>query len=401
MEGMNLGQGRNHLRKGLLIGAACMDGQRTGIGRYAYEIARRLPALIGNQPLLGFDGIRCRSWSQQTPSETVETCGTLLSGVKQLIPAWPWMRSGLRSMASRIGTACIPPVAVYWEPNNILERRVRARRRVVTVHDLTTITHPEWHPADRVRFFRRHLLPGLRLSEAIITVSQHVRDEIASQWPELGSKIHIIANGIDHEVFHPRDERHCARILGRLPEVPGRFVLCLATFEPRKNLELLVDAWSRCRSAGCLSQRLILVGGQGWSNRQLMDKISRSAGILSLGYQPNEVVAALMSRCDCFVFTSREEGFGLPPLEAMACGAPTLALANPPMPEVLGDGALLCPGDISTAHLADTLMGLLADDHMRAQLRRRGLARAQSFSWQRSAEQTAKVLRGEGMNNSE
>jgi glycosyltransferase involved in cell wall biosynthesis len=188
-------------------------------------------------------------------------------------------------------------------------------------------------------------------------------------------------------VFRPQSAEVVAELRRRL-ELPDRFCLFVSTIEPRKNLPVLLDAWSH------LEHRvpLVVVGSTGWRAREIEAKLDRARGdVQRLGTVARRDLPALYSAADCLCHPSWYEGFGLPPLEAMACGTPVVVSDRSSLPEVVGDAGLLVdPADPDAWTAA--LERVLGDRELRNDLRRRGRARAASFTWTRTAKETWRVL---------
>ena len=261
--------------------------------------------------------------------------------------------------------------------------------RVVTVHDVSFLRHPEW-------FTRRHralLNVGVRysarLAQRVIVPSLHTRDEVRELLHVPYERIVVTPEAAD-EAFRPLDEPAIARTLERL-HIPRPYVLAVGNLQPRKNLTRLLAAWRRLvRDGQSDGWKLVVVGG----NHGMRDPVEASVESLGIagsvhltGYLPHADLPALYAGASAFVFPTLYEGFGLPLLEAMACGAPVACSRVASLPEVAGDAAAFFdPRD--TGDIAATLGALLADEGLRAALRARGLRRAAQFSWRACARAT-------------
>jgi glycosyltransferase involved in cell wall biosynthesis len=228
----------------------------------------------------------------------------------------------------------------------------------------------------------------------VIAVSDHTRLQALELLGLHGDGVQVIHPAAD-PVFRPLSgETHRAE-LGRRTGIEGRFVLTVGSLEPRKNTIGLIEALTSLPRE--LRDRLTLavVGPEGWLNREIHERLrsaSRELRIRHLGYVDDAVLAALYSFTEVFVYPSFSEGFGLPVLEAMACGAPVVTSNSSAMPEVAGDAALLIdPRDVS--EIAGAVERVVSDDSLRVELSRLGVERAAGFSWRRSAEQTLEVYR--------
>ncbi len=260
---------------------------------------------------------------------------------------------------------------------------------VVTVHDLTFFDHPEWHEPPKVRLFRAAIRLAARRAAALVCVSgataERLQELVRPHCP-----VHVVPHGIDHDRFHPRSSPEDAGVLRRLG-LAEPFVLHLGTIEPRKNLPVLVDAFTSLAETQ-RSLTLVVAGMPGWGVepfRQAMAASRHRDRIVELGYVSAGDVPALLRRAAVVAYPSSEEGFGLPVLEALACGTPVVTSAGTVMAEVAAGAALLAPAGDAPA-LAEALAGALAADEVR---RAAGIAVAGRYSWQASAAAHAAIYR--------
>ncbi len=241
-----------------------------------------------------------------------------------------------------------------------------------------------------VRWMSRY---AARRADAVITISENSRREIAQYARVPRDKIHLAYPAAAPTLARVTDASALQRVRDAY-QLPERFILYLGTLEPGKNLPHLIRAYSAMKRARPeLPQHLVLAGAQGWGVRAIEDEIQRSdaTGFHLIGFVDESDVAALYSLADLFVYPSLYEGFGMPPLEAMACGAPVIVSNVSALPEVLGAlwqgqraGITVAPRDQDA--LTRAMARVLTDDALAAQLRAKGLQRAQEFSWQASAQ---------------
>jgi glycosyltransferase involved in cell wall biosynthesis len=261
---------------------------------------------------------------------------------------------------------------------------------VVTIHDLSFLRYPRlFRPANRIYL---NVMTRLSVQRArrLIAVSAHAAEECRLLLGAPGEKMDVIYHGVDsHFEPLPADEVAAFREEKGLPE---RFVLHVGTLEPRKNLIRLVEAFSRTR---CTGVKLILVGARGWLCDELLRRIEQlgmGEEIVLHGYASNGELPLWYNAAALLAYPSLYEGFGLPVLEAQACGTAVLTSNVSSLPEAAGDAALLIePTDVEA--IAEGLNRLLADESLRQDLRWRGLRHAAQFSWLRSARETARAYR--------
>jgi len=275
--------------------------------------------------------------------------------------------------------------SLLWSPCNTGPLAVR--NQVVTIHDCAFYDHPEGFTR-RFATWYRWLVPRLaRRIRHIITISRFSRDRLLEYCQLPPSKVTVIPQGVDPD-FRPL-EPHIVAETRRILGLPENYVLFVGSLAPRKNLARLLEAW-RLVSPLHPEMSLVLVGAP--------NHVFRDAGLHELpasvhvaGYVAEEHLPAVYAGAQVSVFPSLYEGFGLPVLEAMACGTPVMTSNVTSMPEVAGDAALLVD-PYSEESMADGLSRLLADSVLRQQLSERGLQRARTFTWDRTAAATWKLL---------
>ena len=274
-------------------------------------------------------------------------------------------------------------VDVYHSPNYILPATL-SRPSVVTIHDLTFL-QAALHRHTSHLYLSALTDLALRRARAIIAVSAWTRDSIVSRYPEVADRIEVIYQGLDPSFRCPSpDELDRFRVrLGRL----APYVLFVGTLEPRKNVARLIAAFERAVEAAGLPHHLVLIGARGWKTEEIDRAIALSPvrqRIHQIGYVAEEELPLWYAAADLFVYPSLLEGFGLPPLEAMASGTPVITSNCSALPEVVGDAAItVSPAD--TSALSAAMVRVLTDPLFADALRQAGLRRAQLFTWSEAA----------------
>jgi alpha-1,3-rhamnosyl/mannosyltransferase len=281
---------------------------------------------------------------------------------------------------------------VYQEPNFI--PFACELPTVVTIHDLSVLLHPEWHPAERVRHYEQHFHHGLSRCAHVLTVSEFTRREVISAlgWPP--ERVTRAYNGVRPTMMRLASNS-VRRTLRRL-KLPSRYLLHVGTIEPRKNLVTLIRAYGALSASLRESCPLVLVGGWGWNHDEvarILEADGRRLGVRHVGYVSERDLPAVYNGATALVFPSFYEGFGLPVVEMMACGGAVLASTAEALVELVTDEAhLIDPHDLGGWQLA--MKRVIEDEEWRATLRAGAVRRAARFTWGACAAQTVKVYRG-------
>jgi len=290
--------------------------------------------------------------------------------------------------------AFLDPVSVFHSIN-VTPLPQQQGKRVVTVHDLTCLLFPELHPWDRRMLFHLSMRRAARLADTIIVPSATTGRDLAARFPPATKKIRVVPHA-PSERFVPLSPEDCLAAVHRHGLAHGDYLLFVGNVEPRKNLVALIEAYGRMRTAIPRAPRLAIAGGAGWKNQAIHEAARTSsvtADIRFLGHVPDADLPPLVNGAVAFVYPSLYEGFGLPPLEAMACGTPVITSNRSSLPEVVGDAALLVDPDDRGA-LADAMAHVVSDAALREDLRARGLARARRYTWDETARRTVAVYEG-------
>ena len=261
-------------------------------------------------------------------------------------------------------------------------------KKVVTIHDMVYKAFPETMNSKTRILLNLAMNKSMKRADAVVTDSEFSRSEIIKYFPQYRDKVEVVPCGVDCDMFKPVQDRSIIEKVKANHNIKGKYFLYLGTLEPRKNLTRLVKAYE------ILSRRkedcplLVLAGGKGWLYDEIFEEVNKSGlgdKVIFTQYIPGEEICPLMNGAEAFVFPSLYEGFGMPPLEAMACGTPVIVSGSASLPEVVGDCGLIVDA-YSEESIADA-MGKIADnEELRKQLSEKGIIRAREFSWKKSAE---------------
>ncbi|WP_322800443.1 glycosyltransferase family 1 protein [Thermoflexus sp.] len=350
----------------LLAGEASY--RSAGIHRYIDEVLRRLPRVAPHIAFTAFIGPR--------------SCAPEAPGIRWVRTTWPTHRPVVRILWEQL----VMPLLLARERWDLLHAMAFVAPLavrlpvVVTVYDLSFVRHPEAFRAWNRIYLRLFTRLTCRRAAGILTISQAAREDLIRLWKLPPEQIEVAHPGVDPR-FRPLPEGEVAAFRARYG-LPDSFILYVGTLEPRKNLGVLLEAIARLRP----SVPLILVGGQGWKPafRPRLQALEREGRARWIGFVPDAELPLWYNAATLLAYPSRYEGFGMPPLEAMACGTPVIAARASSLPEVVGEaGFLVDPDDIEA--WAEGIQTLLRDHALREMLRARGLTRARQFSWERTA----------------
>ncbi|MGD2147739.1 MAG: glycosyltransferase family 1 protein [Anaerolineae bacterium] len=362
--------------------------QRAGLGRYAEGLTR---ALVGGGGSTGDDGrppyalfynrergIVPRPGLEHLPSRTVAL------GYK------PWRMLVWLGQLAHVGFDRLLPGANLFHATEHLLLPLRSIPTVLTVHDLIFRHLPEHHKALNRVYLNLALPLYCRRATHIIAISGCTRRDLLAAYDLPLEKITVIYEAADPR-FCPQAPDHVDAVRRRY-RLPERYILFVGTIEPRKNLTRLLHAFQALAVDG-LCDALVVVGQRGWLYGDFFAELARSPvrkRVVLPGYVPDEALPAIYAGAQALAFPSLYEGFGLPVLEAMACGTPVACSGTSSLPEVAGDAALTFDPH-NQSSIAETLRRVLEDADLHSELVQRGLRQAARFSWERVAEETMSV----------
>lgn len=346
------------------LDVSAVPAKVAGAGRYIVELARRLPAAGVTTTVVARQGDD--RWSVFAPDATV----------RATVPRSRVARLGYEAWWA--GRSAVARSVDVWHGPHYTMPRTGTTPTVVTIHDVTFFTNPEWHEKAKVAFFRRAIRHAASAADVVVCVSDTTRRQLEAFVP-VHRPVVVAPHGVDLRRFSPDGVTDAAvlRGIGLDPSRPA--VLFVGTLEPRKGLDVLVPAFAALRSS-MPDLELWIAGQAGWGASVALGQ----PGVRPLGYVDDATLPALLRSAAVVAYPSRGEGFGLPVLEALACGTPVVTSRDTVMDEVAGGTAWLATaGDVE--ELAHQLGAALAEgDVARATRRQAGLARARTFTWEAS-----------------
>lgn len=364
--------------------------QGGGIGRYTREL---IHALVTAAPEFDYRLFSARSPAVSPVPDSLPVAGHVTHCPAPVDQRWLyrlWYRARL-PLPVQVFTG---PLDLFHSPDFVLPPARDGIPTTLTVHDLSFIHYPETFPAKLVDYLNRVVPWSVARATHILADSVATKRDLQSAWGVDGEKITVLYSGVNERFQMVTDDGTLAalRVRYRLGDEP--FVLAVGTVQPRKNYELLVRAFAPV--AARFPHSLVIAGGRGWLNEGLMAEIERQAlgeRVRLIGFVDDDDLPALYSAADLLAFPSLYEGFGLPLLEAMACGTPVLSSNASSLPEVAGEGAavLLSPHD--EAAWSGAMIELLGSDAARRRLARKGIEQSARFRWQATARELAGLYR--------
>ncbi len=378
----------------LTVDASPLLTPHTGIGVYTREI---LSEMINASPQMRIDAFFGMKWAQldhRHPllSKSPKGHGGLqaLRKIVQPLPGarYSWNLLKKNRFESGIGKT---DYDIFWQPCFIPPGN--AERSVVTVHDLSHIEFPEFHPVSRLKWLDG-LGHALQKAEQVIAISHFTKNEIHKHFDIAPNKINVIPNGVSSR-FMPATNEDIETTTKRYGLAAGNFFLSISTLEPRKNLSTLIEAYNNLPAPVKDTTPLVLVGPKGWGRDAevgYFESLCKGGRLVMTGYIPESELIALVSSATAFAYPSHYEGFGLPAIEAMSCGAVTLLSDAPALLEVSGGTAIHVPArDIGK--WTDALKRAHGTtESERERFRSAAMVQASQYSWSTAAHKTLELL---------
>ncbi|OMH30410.1 glycosyltransferase family 1 protein [Motiliproteus sp. MSK22-1] len=394
----------------LLVNVTSLQSPLTGIGHYTHNLLRNFIARSDVDDIRGVSALGGQTRAELTALIERLECGCdsgnrsntgtgsmvhrILGhrGIQfaKQVPGIRRLKQGMEQYRTReFSRACSQHV--YWEPNYVL--LPFDGPSVTTVHDVSHIHYPQYHPEERVRFLNEQLPGSIERAQSLVVVSEFTRSEVTRYLGVDSNQMSVITPGVSPFFCRSFDEEELIGLRSRYG-LPEHYILYVGTLEPRKNLCGLIRAYKELPSALRQQYPLVLVGCKGWGNDQLESELRtllNKEEVIRLGYVAQSDLPSLYAAATVMTYVSFYEGFGMPIVEAMSAGTAVLTANCASMPEVAGGCAeLVDPNDIDC--MSNGLRRLLEDDSHRQSLAQAGRLHAQQFTWERSADQLFNLL---------
>jgi glycosyltransferase involved in cell wall biosynthesis len=305
------------------------------------------------------------------------------------VPGTVWLQADAKRMVTEDG------INVFWGPGQSLPLGLPPTvGKVLTVHDFVWRLYPETMPLYTYAIHRLFHERWIKAADRLIAISGSTARDLESLLGVPRSRIDVVYHGVRPE-YRPSDPKAAAGYVAGKYHVSEKYICTVGTIQPRKNLLTLLRAIKILAQRGCLQHQLVVVGAKGWKESAVWTTVKElgltQGEVRFLGFVPDEDMPTIYSGAEVFVFPSMYEGFGLPLVEAMACGVPMVASEAPPAPELVGDAALLVP-PLDPEAFAGAIARITSEPELRATLVAKGLDRAGTFRWDTAAQGTLRVL---------
>ena len=300
---------------------------------------------------------------------------------------WLWQASDLLPMERTLGAIDL------FHATDMVMPPLRRAKGVLTVYDLSFMLFPEYHVGG-MQAFTRNMRRFAGRADAVIAISEHTKRDVVELLGVPPERVRVTLLAADERYRVLEDRLAIAEVAARYG-IDGPYVLYTGTLEPRKNIPTLVRAFHTLKRETRIPHRLVLAGKKGWLYDEIFAEVARlglDTEVIFTGFVADEDLPYLYNGADLFVYPSFYEGFGLPPLEAMACGCPVVTSTTSSLPEVVGEAGLMVDPHDATA-LAEAMARALGDGDLHARMREKGLARAARFSWEQCVAETLTLYR--------
>jgi len=365
------------------LNAQIVSRSNAGVATYTKNVIRNLVHLESHHEFCVFGSDEFLSRLESPRARLLPTSAIVNGGWKRIL----WEQTALPIKARS------HYVEMMYYPDHTGPLIKKTCPVVITIHDLAFLAEPQTFDMKTRMYKSFAVRRSARSADKIIVVSEATKQECLRWLDVPESKLRVVYNGID--AFFRRIEDHAAlEAASKKFALPKRFILFVGTLEPRKNVARLIQAYAALRKNRRLEHGLVIAGGKGWLYSEIfatVNKLSLADEIKFLGYVAQDDLVALYNLAEVFVYPSLYEGFGFPPLEAMACGCPVVTSNRSSLPEVGGDAALVVDCRDPDA-LAEAISRVVSDENFRSHLKEKGLERVKLFNWQKAARQILRVF---------
>ncbi|MCL5407564.1 MAG: glycosyltransferase family 4 protein [Patescibacteria group bacterium] len=375
------------------IDANCLIFERAGVGKYTQNLIKNLLKIDRkNQYFLYFSFLRHRAKREKIIQDFLKPKPKNVTYKILPIPA-RWYEF-LTVTGFPVKKLIYDEIDVFFAPYASGIPKNGFQNSVVTVHDLVFLRFPEHRGKKLTNYYLKRHKIAVQNSKKIIVPSIATKNDLQEFLKVEPGKIQIIYEAADERFRKIKNNAIVNRIVGRYFDPKLKYILSVGTLEPRKNLKTLVAAYAILPYTLRQEYKLVLVGAKGWNNSELYQSIKNlnlKDDVIFTGFVLDEDLPYIYNKASVFVYPALYEGFGLPPLEAMACGIPVIVSNDSSLPEVVGSSAILLD-EKNEEEIAQAIKEVILKEKLRQKLATRGLEQAKKFSWEKAAKESLKVL---------
>ncbi|MFA6493377.1 MAG: glycosyltransferase family 1 protein [Patescibacteria group bacterium] len=377
------------------IDANCLIFERAGVGKYAQNIIKNLLKIDQkNHYFLYFSFLRHRSKREKIIKDFLASTGKQKNVTYKIIPMPARWYEFLTATNFPVTSLIKDKIDVFFAPYASGIPKKGFKKNVFTCHDLVFLRFPEHRGKGLSNYYLKRHKIAIENSKKIIVPSRATKNDLKEFLGVSYKEITVIYEAAD-EHFRPlKNDNQILNIISRYFDPKIKYILSVGTLEPRKNLIKLVEAYLLLPHSIQNEYHLVLTGGKGWNN-ELLNKtivnLNLKDKVIFPGFVSDEDLPYIYSKASIFVYPSLYEGFGLPPLEALACGTPVVVANNSSLPEVVGSSAVLIDAT-KEEEISRAIKEILSKEKLREKLKKLGIAQAKKFSWKVSAQETLKVF---------
>lgn len=373
----------------VFVEGTALFGRRTGVGQYSKRLIDATIAIDkgNNYTVFGFLFFCKRKSSPLSPS------ANLSYRFVRYLPGRVYNKILKANISLPVDLLLGAKPDVVFFPNFVRWPLAFGEKSIIVIYDLSYLTHGQ-HAQDANRRYLTKFVPrSIKKASAIVTISQNSKREIMAEYGVSEDQVTIVNPALDHQEYRHRSEAEVAAVRQKF-SLDKPYILYTGTLEPRKNIVGILDAYRDLPENIRNNFSLVLAGGKGWQDQEIKAKLAELSrlDIRQTGYVADDDLPPLYTGASVFVYPSHYEGFGMPPLEAMACGTPVITSNNSSLPEVVGDAGIMIEAT-DTQALAESIQKVLTDPTLADSLRQKGLQQAAKFTWEESAERLKTLIK--------
>jgi len=374
--------------KKILIEGNSLFQKRTGVGQYTKRLFESLARLDKKNKYTFFAFLFA---GKKLPQDPIKANNVNYQYVRY-IPGRVYNKILKAKINLKIDKILGGNTDLFIFPNFVAWPTSKSARVWSIIYDASYLEHPEYSDKKNRDYLIKFVGKTVERSEKIITISQNAKKEIENHYPLSKNKIEIISPAVDYKEYFPKNKTEVTKVINKYG-IDKNYILYTGTLEPRKNILGILEGYSALPKNILSSYTLVLAGGKGWLDEEIEEKLAelKELNIIRTGYVADEDLPALYSGATVFVYPSFYEGFGMPPLEAMACGTPVITSNNSSLPEVVGEAGIMIDAK-DTGALTKSIEKVISSKKLQNEMIKKGIVQAKKFSWEESAKKLYELI---------